>query len=44
MEATLDKYTIKAPFNVVVTQSNINPGTLVRNGQKLGEFINTYLY
>ncbi|MEE9571809.1 MAG: HlyD family efflux transporter periplasmic adaptor subunit, partial [Candidatus Neomarinimicrobiota bacterium] len=31
-------------FNGVVTQSNINPGTLVRNGQKLGEFINTYLY
>ena len=44
MEAIYDKYTIEAPFNGVVTQSNINPGTLVRNGQKLGEFINTYLY
>ena len=44
MEAINEKYTIEAPFNGVVTQSNINPGTLVRNGQKLGEFINTYLY
>ena len=44
MEAIYGKYTIEAPFNGVVTQSNINPGTLVRNGQKLGEFINTYLY
>ncbi|MCH7973366.1 MAG: HlyD family efflux transporter periplasmic adaptor subunit [Bacteroidetes bacterium] len=44
MEAVYEKFTIEAPFNGVVTQSNINPGTLVRNGQKLGEFINTYLY
>ncbi len=44
MEATLDKYTIKAPYNGIVTESNINPGTLVRNGQKLGEFINTFLF
>jgi len=44
MEATLAKYTIKAPFSGVVTQSNINPGTLVRVGQKLGEFTNTRLY
>lgn len=44
MEATFNKYTLKAPFNGVVTESNINPGTLVRNGQLLGEFINTSLY
>lgn len=44
MEATLAKYTIRAPFAGVVTQSNINPGTLVRVGQKLGEFTNTHLY
>ena len=43
-EATFDKYTIKAPFNGVVTEANINPGTLVMNGQKLGEFINTSLF
>jgi multidrug efflux pump subunit AcrA (membrane-fusion protein) len=44
MEATLQKYTIKAPFSGVVTRSDINPGTLVRMGQKLGEFTNTALY
>lgn len=44
MEATLAKYTISAPFDGLVTQSNINPGTLVRIGQKLGEFTNTKLF
>ena len=44
MEATLAKYTLRAPFNGVVTQSHINQGTLVRQGQKLGEFTNTDIY
>ena len=44
METTLSKYTIRAPFNGVVSQAAINPGTLVRVGQKLGEFIDTGLY
>jgi|GEM_PF-42015 len=44
MEETLAKYTLKAPFNGIVNQANINPGTLVRTGQKLGEFTNTELY
>lgn len=44
MEATFAKYTLKAPFDGVVTQSLINPGTLVRAGQKLGEFTSTDLY
>jgi len=44
METTLSKYTIRAPFNGVVSQASINPGTLVRVGQKLGEFIDTGLY
>ena len=43
MEETLDKYTLRAPFSGVVTVSNINPGTLVRIGQKLGEFTSTGL-
>jgi len=43
-EATLAKYTISAPYDGIVTESNINPGTLVRMGQKLGEFTNTELY
>ncbi len=43
-EATLAKYTIPAPFDGVVTVSLINPGTLVRMGQKLGEYTNTAVY
>ena len=44
MEATLEKYNIRAPFNGVVTESNINPGTLVRSGQLLGKFLSTGEY
>jgi multidrug efflux pump subunit AcrA (membrane-fusion protein) len=43
MEETLAKYTLRAPFDGVVTEANINPGTLIRVGQKLGEFTNTEL-
>ena len=38
-EANLEKYTIKAPFDGVLTDGDVNPGTLVRSNQKLGEFI-----
>lgn len=38
-ETNLEKYTIKAPFDGIITDGDINPGTLVRNSQKLGEFI-----
>lgn len=44
METTLSKYTLRAPFDGVVSNSQINPGTLVRVGQKLGEFISTGVY
>jgi multidrug efflux pump subunit AcrA (membrane-fusion protein) len=44
MEATLAKYTIRAPYDGVVTASDINPGALVRQGQKLGEFASTNTY
>ena len=44
METTLSKYTIRTPFTGVVSMSLINPGTLVRVGQKLGEFISTEIY
>ncbi len=37
----LSKHTIRAPFDGVLTESMIDPGTLVRPGQQLGEFINT---
>ncbi|MCF8216503.1 MAG: efflux RND transporter periplasmic adaptor subunit [Chlorobium sp.] len=38
MEATLGKYRIAAPFDGVVTLSEVNPGALIRTGQKIGEF------
>ncbi len=44
MEATLAKYTLHAPYNGIVTESDLTPGTLVRAGQKLGEFTSTSLY
>lgn len=44
MDATLDKYTLRAPFDGVLTRSQINPGALVRNGQKLGEFLNPDIF
>lgn len=44
LEARLDKYTLRAPYKGIVTESNINPGGLVRSGQKLGSFSNTSVY
>jgi len=44
LEVRADKYTISAPFNGVVSESVIDEGTLVRSGQKMGEFINPYAY
>lgn len=38
-EARQAKYTVNAPYNGIVTESNIKPGTLVRPGQKIGEFV-----
>ena len=43
-EERLNKYIIKAPFSGVITESSINPGTLVRAGQKLGTLMNTSNY
>ncbi len=43
-EERLSKYVIKAPFGGVITESMINPGTLVRNGQRLGALMNTNNY
>jgi len=43
-EELLTKYTIDAPFMGRVSESYIKPGTLVRTGQKLGEFISTNTY
>jgi membrane fusion protein (multidrug efflux system) len=43
-EQRLSKYRITAPFNGVVTEALVTEGTLVRSGQKLGEFIDTSVY
>jgi multidrug efflux pump subunit AcrA (membrane-fusion protein) len=44
LEVKLNKHTIKAPFSGVLTEALVNPGTLIRSGQKLGEFIDTSVY
>ncbi len=43
-EERLSKYVIKAPFSGVITEATINPGALVRAGQKLGVLMNTSNY
>jgi len=44
LETRLDKYQIRAPFSGVVTEAAINEGTLVRAGQKIGEFAQTGIF
>lgn len=39
LEERYSKYKIVAPFSGVLTESTVNPGTLIRSGQKLGEFV-----
>lgn len=44
LEIIYQKYTIRAPFNGILTEAVVTPGTVVRPGQKLGEFINPSVY
>jgi len=44
LEERLTKYRIHAPFSGVLTEALVDRGTLVRAGQKLGEFINPNIY
>ncbi len=44
MEERYRKYTIRAPFNGILIAAEVNLGTLVRSGQKLGEFIDPSIY
>jgi multidrug efflux pump subunit AcrA (membrane-fusion protein) len=44
LEQRLSKYTIAAPFTGILTEALVTEGTLVRAGQKLGEFIETGTY
>jgi len=44
LEQRLSKYRISAPFSGILTQALVTEGTLIRQGQKLGEFIDTSAY
>ncbi|PRX56314.1 efflux RND transporter periplasmic adaptor subunit [Flagellimonas meridianipacifica] len=44
LEQRLAKYGIAAPFSGVLTEALVTEGSLVRAGQKLGEFIETGTY
>ena len=44
MEVRLSKFTIRAPYNGILTDALVNPGSLIRQGQKLGEFIDPKIY
>ncbi len=44
LEERLSKYTIIAPFDGVLTEALVTRGTLIRQGQKLGEFIDPTVF
>jgi multidrug efflux pump subunit AcrA (membrane-fusion protein) len=44
LETRLNKFVIRAPFDGILTETSINPGTLIRPGQRLGEFIDPSVY
>ena len=43
-ESRLNKYSIRAPFNGILTEALVTEGTLIRAGQKLGEYIDPTNY
>ncbi|MFY0625573.1 MAG: HlyD family efflux transporter periplasmic adaptor subunit [Reichenbachiella sp.] len=44
LELIYEKYNIRAPFSGVLTEASVNPGTVIRPGQRLGEFIDPSVY
>lgn len=44
MEIILSKYTLRAPYNGILIEALVTPGSLVRQGQKLGEFIDPTIF
>lgn len=44
LEQRLSKYIISVPFNGILTQALVTEGSLIRSGQKLGEFIDDSVY
>jgi len=43
-EIIYQKYNLRAPYNGILTSSLVTPGTLVRPGQRLGEFIDPSVF
>jgi hypothetical protein len=44
LEQRLAKYNIRAPFSGILTEALVTEGSLIRNGQKLGEYIDPSIY
>ncbi len=44
LEERLVKYEIRAPYTGVLTEALVTPGTLIRAGQRLGQFIDPSVY
>ncbi|GAA4236927.1 hypothetical protein GCM10022291_22480 [Postechiella marina] len=44
LEQRLSKYNITAPFSGILTEALVTEGSLIRSGQKLGEFIDPSIY
>ncbi|WP_296377978.1 HlyD family efflux transporter periplasmic adaptor subunit [Winogradskyella sp.] len=44
LEQRLGKFNIRAPFSGILTEALVTEGSLIRNGQKLGEFIDPTTY
>lgn len=44
LEQRLAKYSIRAPFSGILTEALVTEGSLIRSGQKLGEFIDDSVY
>ncbi|MGL1888562.1 MAG: HlyD family efflux transporter periplasmic adaptor subunit [Reichenbachiella sp.] len=44
LEIVQSKFRIRAPFNGILTEATVNPGTVIRQGQKLGDYIDPSVY
>jgi membrane fusion protein (multidrug efflux system) len=44
LEQRLSKYVISVPFNGILTEALVTEGSLIRSGQKLGEYIDEVYY
>ena len=44
LEARLEKFNLRAPYNGILTEALVTTGTLIRPGQKMGDFIDPSVY